>query len=77
VASTSEELLDLFEDRCVLLEERASPTSPNDDRRASERPTKAAPNGLTSAEASSTELSAPATGYPVYRSEFVRDLGKK
>jgi hypothetical protein len=30
VASTSEELLDLFEDRCALLEEHATPTSPND-----------------------------------------------
>jgi hypothetical protein len=48
VASTSDELLDLFEDRCALLEEHATLASPNDEGRASERLTVAAPNNLAS-----------------------------
>jgi hypothetical protein len=55
-ASTSEELLDLFEDRCALLEEHATLASPNDEGRASERLTVAAPNNLASVKASSTDI---------------------
>jgi hypothetical protein len=48
VASTSEELLDLFKERYALLEEHATLISPDDEGRASERLTVAVPNDLAS-----------------------------
>jgi len=77
VASTSQELLDLFEDRCALLEEHATLTSPNDGGRASERFTIAAPTDLARVNVLSTELSASAEACLVYRIEPERDLHKK
>ena len=77
VASTSQELLDLFEDRRALLEEHATLTSPNDEGRVSERFTVAAPNDLAPVNASSTELSTSAEVCPVYRTEPERGLHKK
>jgi hypothetical protein len=65
VASTSEELLDLFEDRCVLLEGDTTLTSPNDQGRASEHFTLAASSDLVSRIV------------PVYRIEPGRGLHKK
>jgi hypothetical protein len=46
VTSTSEELLDLSEERCALLEEHATLISPDDEGRASERLTIAVRNDL-------------------------------
>jgi hypothetical protein len=77
VASTSEELLDLFEDRCALLEEHATLASPNDEGRASERLTVAAPNNLASVKASSTESSTFSRSVSAHRIELGRSLHKK
>ena len=54
VASTSEELLELFEDRCALLEEHVTTTSPNDE--TSEGLTAAASNDLAPVNASPIRL---------------------
>ena len=70
VASTSQELLDLFEG--ALLEEHATLTPPNDEGRASEHLTVAPSNDLAPANASSTELSTSAEAYVVYRSQPAR-----
>jgi hypothetical protein len=78
VASTSQELLDLFEDRRALLEEHATLTSPNDEGRVSERFTvAAASNELVPVNASSTELSTSTEAYLVYRIQPARGLHKK
>jgi hypothetical protein len=74
VASTSQELFDLFEG--ALLEEHATPTSPNDDSRASEHFTAAPSNDLAPASASSTELWTSAEAYLVYRVQPARGLYK-
>jgi hypothetical protein len=74
VASTSQELLDLFEDRCALLEEDPPLTSPNE---VSERFTVAASSELVPVNASSTELSTSAEAYLVYRIQPARGLHKK
>jgi hypothetical protein len=74
VASTSQELLDLFEDRCALLEEDVTLTSPNE---ASERFTVAAPDDLAPENASSSELSTSAEECLVYRIEPEHGLQKK
>jgi hypothetical protein len=68
VASTCEELLDLFEDRCASLEEDATLISPNE---ASERCAVAAPNDPAPENASSTEMSTSAEAYLAYRIEPV------
>ena len=75
VASTSQELLDLFEG--ALLEEHATLTPPNDEGRASEHLTVAPSNDLAPANASSTELSTSAEAHVVYRSQPARGLYKK
>jgi hypothetical protein len=46
MASTSQELLDLFEDRQAMLEEHATSTSRNDEGKASKSATAAAPVDL-------------------------------
>jgi hypothetical protein len=74
VASTSQELLDLFEDRCALLEEDATLTSPDE---ASERFTVPASNDVTPVNAASTELSTSAEACLVYRTKSERGLQKK
>jgi hypothetical protein len=65
VASTSQELLDLFEG--ALLEEHATLTSPNNDGRASEHFTAAPSNDPALVNSSSTESSTSAEAYLVYR----------
>jgi hypothetical protein len=67
VASTSEELLDLFEHRCASLEGDATLISPDDEGRASEHFTLAASNDLASVNTSSTELPTSAEACVVYR----------
>jgi hypothetical protein len=74
VANTSQELLDLFDDRCALLEEDATVTSPNE---ASERFTATAPDDLAPENASSSELSTSAKECQAYRSEPEHSLQKK
>ena len=54
VASTSEELLDLFERRCALPEEHTILTSPDDKALASESLAVMAPNDLAPVRASSS-----------------------
>jgi len=77
VASTSEELLDLFEDRCASLEEDATLTSVSDKDRAPERSTVVGPNNLAPVKASSTKFSTSAEACPAYRIELGRGLHKK
>jgi hypothetical protein len=74
VASTSEELLDLFEDRCALLEDDATPPSPNDEGPASEHFTAGAAGNLTPVSAPPTELPTSAETCPVYRIEAAPGL---
>jgi hypothetical protein len=54
VSSTSDELLDLFEDRCALLEEHVASTSPHDE--TFESLTTAASNDLAPVNASPIRL---------------------
>ncbi len=77
VANTSQEVLDLFEDRFALLEQDATLTSPNDQGRTSERLTVAAPNDLAPVNASSIELSTSTEAYLVYRTDPGRGLHNK
>jgi hypothetical protein len=77
VANTSQEVLDLFEDRFALLEQDATLTSPNDQGRTSERLTVAAPNDLAPVNASSIELSTSTEAYLVYRTDPGHGLHKK
>jgi hypothetical protein len=73
VASTSEELLDLFEDRCALLEEPVVSISPNNDA-ASEHFTASAAGNLTPVSASPAAWSTHEETWSVDRRELARPL---
>lgn len=69
VASTSEELLDLFEDRYALLEEQGPSTSPDVEAHAPEHFTASAAGNPTPLSASLPTLSTSAETSAVYRRE--------
>ena len=72
VASTSEELLDLFQDRCALLEEQVPSTSPNVKGDASEDFRASAAGNPTPPSASPARPATSAEPSPVCRIEAAR-----